>query len=95
MFTAFFGDKTLKFDARVIGMRFYFLPERFGSTQKKKYIYIQGSPSGCVRRKIPGVTRVDEKALASNSVVTACIGGNMAIETAGQEFLLTITYFEQ
>ena len=75
---------------------FIFSPKGLDLPKKKYiYIYIQGSPSGCVRRKIPGVTRVDEKALASNSVVTACIGGNMAIETAGQEFLLTITYFEQ
>ena len=38
------------------------------------YICIQGSPSGCVRREIPGVTQVDEKRHEGNTaVVTAYI----------------------
>ena len=40
----------------------------------KKHIsmYVQGSPSGCVRREIPWVTQVDEKGHAGNTaVVTA------------------------
>ena len=47
---------------------------------KCQYIYIviqysvQGSPSGCVRREIPGVTQVDEKGHEGNTaVVTAYI----------------------
>ena len=36
------------------------------------YVVIQGSPSGCVRREIPGLTQVDEKGHEGNTaVVTA------------------------
>ena len=57
-------------------------------------LYMQGSPSGCVRREIPGVTQVDQKGHEGNTaVVTAYhiyVGGNMVKETARQEeFLLT------
>ena len=39
---------------------------------KTRQIYIQGFPSGCVRREIPGVTQVDEKGHEGNTaVVTA------------------------
>ena len=38
--------------------------------------YIQGSPSGCVWREIPGVTQV-EKGHVDNTVVTVYVGGNM------------------
>ena len=68
---------------------------------KRPCIYIQGSPSGCVRREIPGVTQVDEKGHEGNTaVVTAFniyVGGNMVKETARQEeFLLTTTvHFEK
>ena len=35
-----------------------------------RYIYIyKGSPSGCVRREIPGVTQVDEKGHEGNTAV--------------------------
>ena len=38
------------------------------------YVVIQGSPSGCVRREIPGLTQVDEKGHEGNTaVVTAYI----------------------
>ena len=38
------------------------------------YIVIRGSPSGCVRRKIPGVTQVHEKGHEGNTaVVTAYV----------------------
>ena len=41
---------------------------------KTRQIYIQGFPSGCVRREIPGVTQVDEKGHEGNTaVVTAYI----------------------
>ena len=33
------------------------------------HIYIRGSPSGCVRREIPGVTQVDENGHKGNTVV--------------------------
>ena len=38
---------------------------------KKTHLYtvIQGSPSGCVRREIPGVTQVDEKKHEGNTAV--------------------------
>ena len=36
---------------------------------------MQGSPSGCVRREVPGVTQVDEKGHEGNTaVVTAHLG---------------------
>ena len=44
------------------------------------YIYTQGSPSGCVRLEIPGVTQVDEKGHKGNSSshsLYVYIGGNM------------------
>ena len=49
--------------------------------------YIQGSPSGCVRREIPGVTQVDENGHEGNTaVVTAyCLcwrkGGQISSRT--------------
>ena len=40
----------------------------------RQYIVIQGSPSGCVRSEIPGVTQVDEKGNKGNTtVVTAYV----------------------
>ena len=41
-----------------------------------KYINI-GSPSGCVRREIPGVTQVEKGYEGNTAVVTAYVGGNM------------------
>ena len=44
-------------------------------------VALQGSPSGCARREIPGVTQLDEKGHEGNTAaVTAYIiyvGGNM------------------
>ena len=46
--------------------------ERPENQNNKSYVHIQGSPSGFVRREIPGVTQVDEKGHeGSTAVVTA------------------------
>ena len=46
------------------------------------HIIIQGSPSVCEWREIPGVTQVDEKGHKGNTAVaTAYVGGNMVKET--------------
>ena len=42
--------------------------------KKHIYIYTQGTPSGCVRGELPGMTQVDEKGHEGNTaVVTAYI----------------------
>ena len=42
-------------------------------------VVIQGSPSGCLRREIPGVTQVDEKRHEGITAVVTLIyvGGNV------------------
>ena len=47
----------------------------FRRTQHTTRYIVQGSPSGCVRREIPGVTQVDEKGHEGNTaaVVTGYI----------------------
>ena len=49
---------------------------------QKKYLsmFIQGSPSGCVRREIPGVTQVakgHEGNSSSHNLPGIYVGGNM------------------
>ena len=65
--------------------------------KKHIHIYVQGSPSGCVRRDIPGVTQVDQKGHEGNTAVGTAyniyVRGNMVKETARQEFLLTTTRY--
>ena len=58
---------------------------------------MQGSPSRCVWREIPGVTQVDEMdtKVTQQYPQLIYVGGNMVTETAGQEFMLaTLIYFE-
>ena len=44
--------------------------EKHDDVQKNVlYIVIQGSPSGCVRREIPGVAQVDEKGHEGDTAV--------------------------
>ena len=42
-------------------------------TKTDLYIIIQGCPSGCVRREIPGVTQVEKGHEGNTAVVTAYI----------------------
>ena len=62
--------------------------------KKHIYKYLQGYPSGCVWRTIPGVTQVDEKKHEGNTAVVTTfniyVRGNMVKESARQDkFLLT------
>ena len=41
------------------------------TTKHTRYMYIRGSPSGCVRRQIPGVTQVEKGHEGNTTVVTA------------------------
>ena len=49
-------------------------PEEKKTSKAKKtqlYIVTQGSPSGCVRREIPGLTQVEKGHEGNTAVVTA------------------------
>ena len=41
--------------------------------KKHIYIYTQGTPSGCVRGELPGMTQVDEKGHEGNTAVVTAL----------------------